>query len=486
VSLLSTRGVSKRFGGIQALSDVDVDFEAGEIHGLIGPNGSGKSTLLSILSGAQTPDAGNITMAGNVVSSFRNPRSAAAAGIERMPQELALVASMSVAENIVLGHEPSRLRMVSATRRRRSAIEILEQLRLEIDPDQLGGQLPPSQQRLVMLARTMFRSARVVIADEPTAGLLPEDAHQVTTALADAAAHGLCVVYVSHHLDEVARIAARVTVLRDGRVVTHFGQQTNRDELITEMLGGAESSVVSHREMPDAAELLLVVRGLVAGGVRQADLVVRRHEVVGVAGLLGSGRDDLLPAVVGELPRRHGEVVRGDVPVTNPRGAVAAGVGYLCGDRTRSIIPMADIATHVSMPTLRRFTRGLGLVDRGRELASVSTALSRTGVGASPLQGLGSLSGGTQQRALLARWFVGDTDVLLVDEPAVGVDVAARASLLAELAAFADHGAVVVASSDPEDLFEICDRVLCFRDGDIVADISRGIGWERTVSHAIS
>lgn len=482
MTVLAARGVSKRFGGIQALKNVDIEFRAGEIHAVIGPNGSGKTTLLSILSGGQTADEGTIFVGDRELAAFRSPRAAGAAGVERMPQELALVGSMSVAENVVLGHEPARRGLLAARRTRAAAVRALEHLGLDFDVDQPAAMLPPSQQRLVMLARTLYRSATVVIADEPTAGLLPDDAHHVTTALAQAASKGLSIIYVSHHLDEVARIASRVTVLKDGQVVQRFAGAVDRETLLAQLMPEPAQTHVP-ASPASAGEVLLSVEGLSAGTVRKLDVQVRRHQIVGFAGLLGSGRDDALPAIVGEIASRAGDVTALDRAVSRPRSAVRAGIGYLCGDRTRSVLPGTSITGHVALPWLRVLSR-FWFTDAVREERRVQAALDRVGVTASPAQQLTALSGGNQQRALLARWFVGSTQVLLVDEPAVGVDVAARASLLAELAGFAGHGAVLVASSDNEDLFEICHRILCFRDGEVVAVVERAPGWESVVSRA--
>ncbi len=480
MTLLAADNVSKRFGATQALRDVSIEFQPSEIHGLIGPNGSGKSTLLSIVAGTVSPDAGTIWIDGNEYGHIRSPRAARSMGIERMPQELAIVAGASIEGNVVLGAEPSTGGFVRRREARRRAAEALDIVGIQADPTAPAGSLRPSEQRLLMLARVLFRSARLVIVDEPTAGLTEEDAHGVTTALLDVKARGVAVAYVSHELDEVARLADAVTVLRDGEVAARFTGRTGRDELLAELVAGTHLSSSVERT---PGEVLLETGALAGGRLRELDLVVRRHEVVGLAGLMGSGRDDVLPAVVGMLPVQGRVTGRGRA-VSSPASALRASVGYLNGDRKRAVIRDLRVGLHVSLPVLGRFATG-GIVRSRAERPATRAALEQVQVAADSSQPLATLSGGNQQRALLARWLLADVDVLLIDEPTVGVDIAARAALLDELRRFAERGAVVVASSDIDDLVESCDRVLCFRAGRVVAELARSADWQHAINDAI-
>lgn len=480
---LEGRGLSKRFGGVQALSEVDVTFAGGEVHGLIGPNGSGKSTLLAILSGAQTPDSGSIGIGGHRTSAFRTPRHARGLGIERIPQELALVPEMTVADNIALGGEPRRWGFLSHRTLLQRVEALIEKVGLAVEPDALAGSLRPSEQRLTMLARALLRSSKIVIADEPTAGLLPSEAANVTSALKSAADEGLGVIFVSHHLEEVARIAQRVTVLRDGHVAARFDSPVGRRALLSEMLSAPVASPARGTSVT-ANRGAMGITSLSAGYLYDFDLEVRAHEVVGIAGLPGSGREHLLPAIVGEIGRRVGHVEVNGRRIVDPQTGLRAGVGYMNGNRRRAIIGSLDVASHVSLPALSKFARA-GVVRRRREAEAVESALARVSVKGSSRRPLTSLSGGNQQRALLARWFAADVSVLLVDEPAVGVDVGARASLLQELRSYADRGAVLIASSDPEDLADVCDRVVCLREGRVSVELDYSPNWLQKIEAAI-
>ncbi|MDH6293409.1 sugar ABC transporter ATP-binding protein [Rhodococcus opacus] len=483
MSVLHGKGLTKSFGGVQALVDVDVSFEQGSIHGLIGPNGSGKSTLLSILSGAQVPDQGSIGIHDEWHAAFRSPRHARSLGIERMPQELALIPMMTVADNIALGSEPRRMGVCERRSLLKRVTTLLDDVGLHCEPDTLAGTLTPSEQRITMLARVLFRSSSFVFADEPTAGLQPDEAAHVTQAVTRAAERGLGVIFVSHHLDEVSRVCDQVTVLRDGRIAARFDSTTGREVLLNELLSAPIEAVDrNHSERNDAQ--VMRVTGLSAGGVRDLDLAVHANEVLGIAGLPGSGREHLLPAIIGELDRRNGDVRVGNQHVTSPRSGLRAGVGYMNGNRRRAIISTLDVGSHVSLPTIDTYAQA-GLIDRRKERATVEKSLSDVAVKCTPQQSLRELSGGNQQRALLARWFTADVGILLIDEPAVGVDVGARASLLKQLRRFADRGAVIVASSDPEDLADICDRVICMRGGRIAAEIAYTNGWQRDIEATI-
>lgn len=483
-NLLVAESISKAFGGVKALTDVSVEFRRGEVHGLVGPNGSGKSTLLSIISGALAADSGLLRVGGTTLQAISSPRLAGRLGIHRMPQELALVPSMTVFDNVVLGYEPSR-RPGAIRSARAHAGRLLDKIGLFVDLEIPAAALRPSQQRLLMLARTMYRDAEVIIADEPTAGLIPADARHVTDALAGAARHGACVIFVSHHLSEVARVAHRVTLLRDGQVAARFDGAVDRAKLIEALLDGAQVDQASGGATAGPGPAALTVRSLSAGAVHDLDLTARRHEIVGIAGLFGSGREHVLPAIVGDLSRRAGMVATATGQVHNPRSALRHKVGYLNGDRTRAVVPGLTVAEHTTMPIIGRLAR-LGWIRKAAEKRAVTDTLGRVSVTASPHQPLRTLSGGNQQRALLARWLLAEVDVLLVDEPAVGVDIRARHQLLQELRRFAEHGAVVVASSDNDDLLEICDRIICLKDGRVATELAGNQKTSAAIADAIT
>jgi len=469
---LRVAGVSKHYGAVQALTDADLAVEAGSILGLVGPNGSGKSTLLGVIAGRVRPDTGVVIIDGEQHPGFSTPLAARHVGIELMPQEIAIVDSLSVQGNVCLGDEPSRRGVVNRREMRHSTVEALALVGLHLPVDRLAVDLTAAEKRMLMLARTLHRRARVIIIDEPTAGLAPEDARRVGDAVRRVRDAGTAVIYVSHYLDEVAGLADNAVGLRDGRVVVRLGRgEVSKQTLLEVFAGSAEPESAAGPETEAAArsdEVVLQVGPLLRGRTRDCSFEVRRGEIVGLAGLLGSGRSTIVNNVTGTNAHPDGPVLVNGHPVTSTTSALAAGLGHLSGDRSKCIIPSLDLYGHVSLPVLKRFRSG-GLLSRAKERAGARQALSDAGV-QTKVSYIDQLSGGNQQRALLARWLLADVDILVVDEPTVGVDVRARELILGQLQRFGRRKALLVSSSEPEELVAIADRVLCFRDGKQVAE----------------
>jgi ABC-type sugar transport system ATPase subunit len=471
---LRVNGACKRYGAIEALTDVSFDVRSGTIVGLVGPNGSGKSTLLGIIAGRVRPDLGSIVVDGIEHEGFHSPLDARHSGIELMPQEIAIVEDMSVADNISLGAEPQRRGLLDEKRSRQRALEALELLRLSVPLDARAGDLSPGEQRMLMIARTLHRKARVVIIDEPTAGLAPADAARVVEAVRGIRDSGAAVMYVSHYLDEVVLLADEAVGLRDGRVVVRLGSgEVVRDALLRVIVKAPESPRAEVQPEPrdrpaGRRDVVVSVGPLRDGRAKGAEFEVRRGELVGLAGLLGSGRADVVAAIAGSSADSAGPVVINGQEITSPVGALAAGLGHLSGDRAKCIIPSLDLHAHVTLPVLKRFSR-LGIVRGAEEANAAEEALARAGIHTT-VGYLSQLSGGNQQRALLARWLLADVDVLLVDEPTVGVDVEARGIIMDQLRDIGRRKALLLSSSEPEDLVAICDRVLCFKAGTIVKE----------------
>jgi len=466
--LLAAQDISKSFGLTRALDGVSLSVEPGSVHGLIGPNGSGKSTLVRMLTGMETPDRGAIVVDGEPQPHWTAGQ-ARALGVELVPQELALVPVFRVWENIVLGAETHGFRL-SKSDDRAKARAVLDELGLDIGVDEETLTLDPGEQRLVMFARTFHRKARLLIADEPTAGLGEKDSRTVIDALKRLRARGVTMIFVSHYLSEVMETCDEVTVMRDGRIAAGLsGVSLTLDRMISEMAGVHAERNLPARSAARREKLIIEGRHLAMPPLRQLNFKLYENECLGFAGLLGSGREKAIDVISGAA-RLWGSVrVRGEF-VETPREAVRAGVGVLNGSRNLSIVPGWSVLKHLSLPSLEQTSR-FGVIDRRREREGAEAAARRLRVKAALEDELADLSGGNQQRALLARWLMCGSDVLLIDEPCVGVDIAARTELLAAIREFARAHAVILASSDPMDLVECCDRVLCLRKGAVVKEL---------------
>jgi ribose transport system ATP-binding protein len=477
-ALLRMSGIVKRFPGVLALGGVDLDVRAGEVHCLLGQNGAGKSTLIKVLSAAYQPDEGEITWAGAHVR-LATPVDAMKRGISTIYQELDLVPGLTVTENIFLGHELSRggfTRRGEAADRARALLARLGHA--EIDPHRMVGDLPPAGQQIVSMARALSHDTRLLVLDEPSAVLDQAEVHNLFRVIRDLTAEGVAIVYISHRLEEIREIGDRITVLKDGRTVATglSVRDTPTSELIRLMTGRAIEYVFPPRrgETPIAAgKPVLEVRGLSGEGrFRDVDLTVHAGEIVGLAGLVGSGRSEILETVYGARRASAGTVAvdgrtlrRGSV-----RRAVAAGVG-LCPEERKSQGLLLDQAVYrnVTVSSLQRFARA-GFLDnaeerRRAEELSASLDVRPTGVDR-PVR---NLSGGNQQKVVLARWLLRGCKVLLLDEPTRGVDVGARTEIYTLIRRLADEGvAVVVVSSEVEEVLGLADRVLVVREGVVV------------------
>jgi len=484
VPVLSTAGVSKTFPGVRALQGVDFALAEGEIHALVGENGAGKSTLIKLLTGVYPPDEGQVRMSGEPVH-FARPSDAQGAGISTIYQEVNLVPLLSVAQNIFLGREPRTWTgLVDVKAMERSARELLNRLGIVLDVHAALGRLGLGAQQMVALARAVSVDSRVVIMDEPTSSLEAKEVATLFEVARNLRADGVGIVFVSHRLDELWALCDRVTVLRDGRTV-HTGAmaELSRVALVSHMLGRDSSTVQesgttdfgsSHAQ--EAQEPVLVASELeVRHRLRGVGLRVRPGEVVGLGGLLGSGRSETVKALYGALPLRRGRVtVQGRaVRSGSVRHALRAGVALLSEDRkAEGIIPDLSVRDNIALAVLPRFSR-LGVVSDGRVDALVDTFLRRLRIkAASPQQKVRELSGGNQQKVLLARWLCTEPKVFLLDEPTRGIDVGAKREVQALIDELAAQGlAVVLISSEMEELLEGSDRVVVLHDGSVQGEL---------------
>ncbi|NBE54121.1 sugar ABC transporter ATP-binding protein [Streptomyces boluensis] len=475
--LLTMDGITKSFPGVRALDGVDLEVRAGEVHCLLGQNGAGKSTLIKVLAGAHQPDGGAITWRGEHVT-LKSPIAAMRLGIATIYQELDLVEGLSVAENVYLGHEPTTAGFVVRGRdARTAAAALLRRLgHTEIDPARLVGELSAAQQQIVSMARALSHDVRLIVMDEPSAALDPDEVANLFRIVADLTAEGVAVVYISHRLEEIRRIGDRVTVLKDGRAVASGlpAESTPTREVVALMTGRDVEYVFPERpaQLP-LAEPLLTVRGLTRRGeFAPVDLEVRPGEIVGLAGLVGSGRSEILETVYGARKAEAGQVLVDGRPLKpgSVRAAVRAGLGLAPEERkAQALLMLESITRNVSVSSMSRFSHG-GWLDRGAEFKAARRATRELSLKPDlPSAPVRTLSGGNQQKAVLARWLLRGCRVLLLDEPTRGVDVGARAELYAVIRRLADDGlGVLLVSSEVPEVLGLADRVLVLREGHVV------------------
>ncbi|GAA1500493.1 sugar ABC transporter ATP-binding protein [Streptomyces synnematoformans] len=501
--VLAVRDLTKRFPGVLALDGVDFTARAGEVHALVGENGAGKSTLIKVLTGVYRPDEGELTYRGEPAS-FATPLAAQQAGISTIYQEVNLIPVMSVARNLLLGREPRRRGgLIDFGRMHREAARMLLDYGVRVDVRRPLAELGVGAQQMVALARAVSAAGRtdVVVMDEPTSSLEPREVDTLFGVIDRLRADGVAVVYVSHRLDELYAVCDAVTVLRDGRVV-HTGPLAGLDRLrLVSLMLGREMGEVSaegttkfsggHHEGRAGAEPVLRAAGLTRRHeLHDVSLDVRPGEVVGLGGLLGSGRTETAKAIAGALPLGAGRVTVAGVPVRtgSTPAAIRAGVSLLPEDRkSEGIVPGLSVRENIALAALPRMSR-YGLVSEARIDAVVDTFVSRLRIkAASTHQKVGELSGGNQQKVLLARWLAMQPKVLLLDEPTRGIDVGAKAEVQKLVDELAEDGlGVLLISSDVEELIEGSDRVVVLRDGAVVGELTGDDVTEDRLMEAIA
>ena len=477
--LLSAEHVSKRFPGVQALRNVDFTLYRGEVHALVGQNGAGKSTLVKCISGVHPPDGGRITLEGREITTY-SPKHAFDLGIAVVHQRPQLLPWLSVTENVMLGKLPAR-RGLMIDRRKANEItrDLLARFRLDIDPEVPVAYLSAPDRQQVAIAKALYRKAKLLILDEPTAALDAQRSARLFALVEDLVAQGVGVIYVSHHLEEVFRLADRVTVLRDGELVsTQPAAELSQDEVVTLMAGHriTQAAIAESATVAEEAAPALEFSHLETGVLHGVDFVVRQGEVVGVAGLIGAGGHDLARALFGlDRPTGGRVALRGRTyDPQGPKQAIAQGIFLVPEDPTRDgLVPVLSVAQNVTLVSLKQVTRrGLLSLRREREVArhyvgelSIATASVNTAVR--------NLSGGNQQKVLLAKALTSKAEVLVLEEPTQGVDVHAKAEIHRIVRDLASRGkAVMVVSTDIRDLLQFVDRIVALRAGRVVADVA--------------
>jgi rhamnose transport system ATP-binding protein len=478
-SLLRAESISKTFAGVHALKGVSFELRAGEVHALVGENGAGKSTLIKIVAGAETPDAGTLTVGGTAVGHM-TPATAKTLGIAVIYQQPALFPDLTVSENIALSLESRSLwRRVDWRERDRRARELLLRVGAAIDPQRLVATLTMPEQQLVEIAKAIGADARILFMDEPSASLTEREVERLFAVIARLRDDGVGIVYISHRLDEIFRVADRVTVLRDGETVaTRTRDAVDRAQLIQLMVGRELSAVFPKRHIA-LGDVVFEVRGLAsrASGLHGVSLSVRRGEILGVAGLVGSGRTELAETIFGLRERDAGELILAGVPirVASPADAIAAGLAYLPEDRRRhGVVLDMPIAANTSLASLRAVARR-GIIDRTAERTAAEGYAHRLRIrAASVYQEVGALSGGNQQKVAVARWLATRPAVVILDEPTQGVDIGAKSELHALMQDLAEGGlAIIMISSELPEILGMSDRVIVMRKGTIAGELSR-------------
>jgi ribose transport system ATP-binding protein len=483
--VLRVRGVRKSYPGVQALDGVDLEVLAGEVHCLLGQNGAGKSTLIKVISGLVAPDSGTVEVAGEPLPTG-DPVGALRRGVATIYQELDLVPSLRVYENVVLGHETSRGRLLRRRDDVRRAQELFAQLgHPEIDPHAVVEDLSPATQQLVSIARALSHDVRLLVLDEPSAILDGEEVETLLALVRRLAATGVGIVYITHRMDEVARIGSRVTTLKNGRTVHEGPATTPPRELVAQMVGKDVAEVFPPRAA-EIGEPLLEVEGLSrAREFSGVSVTVRAGEVVGLAGLVGAGRTEVVRCVYGLTRPTEGRVrVAGtDVAPGDVSAALRAGLALAPEERkSQGLILDWALDKNVSLPSLRRFTRGRLLrIAAERTAAGEQLRMLDTRPG-DPSVHARTLSGGNQQKVVLARWLLHGCRVMLLDEPTRGIDVEARSEIYRKVRAFtaAGGGALVVSSEFPE-LVGLCDRIVVVREGRVVGEVDGTTATEQQV-----
>lgn len=473
--VLTLDRVSKSFGPVRVLQDVTVHVRPGQVQVLLGENGAGKSTLIKMMSGIYQPDSGSVVVDGSPVH-LGGVRDAERLGIATIHQELNLVPSMSVAENVLMGRLPARGGLVSRRTTRRLARAALDRVQLDVDLDTPVGELGIARQQLVEIAKALSLDARILILDEPTAALTGSETEVLFGVVEELRRAGVAMVFISHHLEEIAAIGDRVSVLRDGSLIAEVPADTPEDELVRLMVGRDITEQYPRREHALADEVLLDVRGLNRAGVlHDIDVRVRAGEVVGVAGLVGAGRTELLRAIAGADPYDSGTVqVQGRT--LRPRSvghAVAAGIGHVPEDRkSQGLVLGASVSENLGYATLRSTARA-GFADRAGQRGRAAKVAERLRIRMRDIdQDARDLSGGNQQKIVFGRWVLAGSRVLLLDEPTRGVDVGARVEIYELInAVAAAGGAVLLVSSDLPEVLGMSDRVLVMSGGRLAGEL---------------
>ena len=473
IMALEIKNISKCFPGVKALNDVSFNLKYGEIHALVGENGAGKSTLMNIIMGIHKPDSGKIILDDRVVS-IHSPADAIKLGIGIVPQELSLVPEISVAENIFLGIERKHRLNISIDWKRmyQDATTLLESLGLKVDVKRKLGEFTVAYSQLVQIARTLAFGAKIIIMDEPTACLTMQECDILFDILKKLREQGNAIIFISHHMDEIKKVSDRITVMRDGSVVgTKNSEETDIQEII-KMMAGKE--VMFERKIKETKyeEIILKVENLTrASEFENVSFDVKKGEIFGIAGLVGSGRTEIALTIFGENKKDCGSIFYQDVEINvkSPYQAIKLGIGYLPEERRQlGIFPVMTVAENMVMSVLKSISSVLG-INKKKQIDLVNHYIASLKIKTpSPNKVIMNLSGGNQQKVILARWLARNIDLLILDEPTRGIDVGAKAEIHDLIRKITNNGkSVIMISSEIEELICVADRIMVMHEGEV-------------------
>lgn len=481
---LEASGIGKRFGGVTALSGVDLSVHPGEVLALLGENGAGKSTLMKILAGVLAPDEGTVRVNGEDVR-FRNAAAALRSGVALIHQELNLAPNLDVAANIFLGREPRRFGILDRKTMWREARKFMEMAGLQADPSAPVSELPPGRRQQVEIAKALSTDARLLIMDEPTSSLSQRESERLFEVIRSLKESGVAVIYISHRLGEVKRVADRVCVLRDGRNAGELDRDGISHDAMVRLMVGRELSAFFPAPPERKGSVVLKVERLrtSAHPGHEIGFEVRAGEIVGIAGLIGAGRSEVLEALFGIQPPSGGRIlVAGEeIRISRPQDAIRAGLALVPEDRKlQGLVPEMGVTENLSLVSLGRDKRGGGFIGlrAERQLAATMSAAMRI----KPAPTVSRMSGGNQQKVVLGKWLAMSPQVLLLDEPTRGVDVGSKREIYDLMVSLASEGkAVLFVSSDLEEILGMSDRVLVMHEGRLAGDLARGDADEESV-----
>ncbi|MCI6552654.1 MAG: sugar ABC transporter ATP-binding protein [Lachnospiraceae bacterium] len=487
--ILTMKGIDKSFPGVHALDHVDLEVRKGEVLALMGENGAGKSTLMKVLTGIYTKDAGTITYEGKEVE-FENPRAAQAAGVVIVHQELNMLSHLTVAQNIFIGRELMNGKLIDDTRMNEESKKLFEKLNIDIDPTETMGNLTVGKQQMCEIAKAISHEAKVIIFDEPSAALTEAEIEELFKIIRDLKKKGMGIVYISHRMDEIKVITDRVTVMRDGTYVgTLITKDCTKDDIINMMVGRviyedpkAESAV------PQNAPVVLKVEHLKAGKmVRDVSFELRKGEILGFSGLMGAGRTETARALFGADPKESGDIyINGKkVEIRNPMDAVKNGIGYLSEDRKRyGIVVGKSVAENTTMASLQNFVKGL-FIDKKKEdqTAWEHVRSLKTKTPAVDTEVV-NLSGGNQQKVVIAKWLTRDCDILIFDEPTRGIDVGAKSEIYTLMNELVAQGkSIIMISSEMTEILRMSDRIVVMCEGKKTGELDISEATQENIMH---
>ena len=489
-TILTMKGIDKSFPGVHALDHVDLEVRKGEVHALMGENGAGKSTLMKVLTGIYTKDSGTITYEGKEVE-FHNPKEAQEAGIVIVHQELNMMNHLTVAQNIFIGREFMKGAMIDDAKMNAESKKLFDQLGINIDPTEKMGNLTVGKQQMCEIAKAISHKAKVIIFDEPSAALTEAEIDELFKIIRDLRDQQLGIVYISHRMDEIKVITDRVTVMRDGGYVgTLITKDCTKDDIINMMVGRViyEDPKTQSMVAPDAP-VVLKVEHLNAGKmVQDVSFELHKGEILGFSGLMGAGRTETARALFGADPKESGDIyVNGKkVDIKSPKDAVALGIGYLSEDRKRyGIVVDKSVAENSTMAHLKNFVKGL-FIDKKKEVAATQDYIKRLNTKTpSTDQLVVNLSGGNQQKVVLAKWLVKDCDILIFDEPTRGIDVGAKSEIYHLMNELVAQGkSIIMISSEMTEILRMSDRIVVMCEGKKTAEIDIAGATQESIMHA--